>query len=148
MRSVRRPDGTGKAGNGNPRRAIGAALSGKQWGGTRDLDVGEVDAGGRETAWIALTDAGGGEACDLDPDRLRRRFERDIGDAEGAAERVERDLAVARLAAARPQLLERRLNLRDDPVLRVELDAEIAARGHHDGSEQADQDLYHSGNSV
>ena len=57
---------------------------------------------------------------------------------------VERHLAVARLAAGRADLLERGLDLACDPMLRVELEAEKAARRDDDRGDQADQDLYHS----
>ena len=75
--------------------------------------------------------------------RLRGRFSRNIGDPERAAPQVERHLAVACLAAARANLLERGLDLARDPVLRVKLEAEEAAHRDHDHGGQAHQYLYH-----
>jgi len=74
---------------------------------------------------------------------IRSRF---VGD--GAAQQVERHLAVARLAARRTNLLERSLDFTGDAVLYVELEAEETARRDDDGGDQADRYSFHPGDSV
>jgi hypothetical protein len=50
---------------------------------------------------------------------------------------------VACLAADGANLLERALDFAGDPVLRIKLEAEVAAHRDHDRSGQADQYFYH-----
>jgi hypothetical protein len=71
------------------------------------------------------------------------RFTGNVGDCYRAAPRIERHLAVACLAAACADLLERGFDLGRDPMLDIELEAEESGRRDHDDGDQPDQDFSH-----
>jgi hypothetical protein len=75
---------------------------------------------------------------------LRRRLRGEVGDHDGAAQQVERDLAAARFAARRADLFQRGIDLAGDPLLRIELEAEETSHRNHDRGNQAAQNLCHS----
>ena len=94
---------------------------------------------------MRLIDARSSEAADLDADRrLRRRLRGEVGNPDGAAQQVERNLAVARFAAGCTNLLKRGLDLTGYSMLRIELKTEESSNRDHDGGNQAAQNLHHS----
>ena len=110
-----------------------------------DLDIGDFDGLRGESRRIRLIDARGRETADLDADRrLRRRLRGEVGDLDGAAQQVERDLAAARFAARRTNLLKRGVDLVSYSMLRIELKTEETSHPDYDGGNQAAQNFHHS----
>jgi hypothetical protein len=137
---------TGVTHDADFRRPVGGAPARLRRHRADHLDILRVDRVGGEPRCVRLADAGGREPADLHAQRwLRGRFARDIGNRDGAAEQVERHLAVARFVARGADLREDGLDLGGDPLLHVEFEAEKGAGRDDNGGQEADQDLYHAG---